>query len=96
MVIMEKKILAGVVGCDMTEEFFQTSLRNTIENFYWKKIYSGKRDVSNSYKDYPTAEIVSDIKTIVNDNDISLVFVSADHLEFVPQVMQAGKSVRVV
>ncbi len=93
---MEKTIYAGVIGCDMTEEFFQTSLRNPIEKFNWKKIFTGNRPITNISKQYPTSEVVGNVDTIVDDSDISLVFVSADHIDFVPQVMQAGKSVRVV
>jgi hypothetical protein len=91
---MTNNITAAVIGCNMNEEFFETSVRNMKERFYWKKILATDR-VTNLHM-FPGAEIVSDEETIVGDEDISLVFVSANHLHVVPKVIQAGKSVRVV
>ncbi len=93
---MEKILQAGVIGCDMTEEFFQASKRNPIENYNWKKIYAGSKAINNASKQFPYAEIVSDINPIVQDTDISIVFVAADHLELVAPVIEAAKSVRLV
>jgi hypothetical protein len=87
---------AGVIGCDMSEEFFQSFDRNQVEKIIWKKIWVS--DTSNTVIDnaYTEAEIVADAESIFNDEDISLVIVSSKHMTYVPQVLQAGKSVRVI
>jgi hypothetical protein len=92
--IMTNNITAAVIGCNMNEEFFETSVRNMKERFYWKKILTTEK-VTNLHM-FPGAEIVSDEETIVGDSEISLVFVSPNHLHVVPKVIKAGKSVRVV
>lgn len=89
-------ISAGIIGCDMTEDFFQTSLSNRMEKFYWKKIFVSNNTAEANKKEYPGTEIVNNIEAIVNDSDITLVIVSAKHLAFVKPIMQAGKSVRVI
>ncbi len=92
---MVNNIIAGVIGCNMTEEFFKTSVRNTREKFYWKKILGGD-NVAHLHKRFPEAQIVTNAETIFSDDEISLVFVSADQLQVVPKVIEAGKLVRVV
>ena len=91
---MVKTINAGIIGCNMSEDFFSTTGANKVESFFWKKIYlSGK---SASSKSHPQAEIVERAEAIIQDSDIELVFVSANHLQFVKPVIDAGKSVRVI
>ncbi|GEO09827.1 hypothetical protein [Segetibacter aerophilus] len=91
---MVKTISAGIIGCNMSEEFFRTTGVNKVESFFWKKIYlSGK---SASIKSHPQAEIVERAESIINDVDIELVFVSANHLHFVKPVIESGKAVRVI
>lgn len=91
---MVKTISAGIIGCNMSEDFFRTTEVNKVESFLWKKIYlNGK---SSSVKSHPQAEIVDKAELIINDSDIELVFVSADHLQFVKPVIESGKAVRVV
>ncbi len=91
---MVSNITAGVIGCNMNEEFFETSARNTTENFRWKKLLPAGQ--IERVSGFPDTEIVSDVTNIFNDHEISLVFVSANHLHVVPEVIQAGKSVRVI
>jgi len=91
---MTNYITAAVIGCNLQEEFFETSVRNRHEKFHWKKILTNHK-IPNSQL-FSSAEIVSDEDTILTDNDISLVFVSANHLHVVSKVIEAGKSVRVV
>jgi hypothetical protein len=92
---MVNNIVAGVIGCNMTEEFFQSSVRNSSERFYWKKIFCADNNTLLS-KRFPEAEIVTNTEMIVNDEEISLVFVSSKQLQIVPKVLDAGKSVRLV
>lgn len=89
-------INAGVIGCDMTEEFFQTSANNTTERFNWTKIFTTSNATESIAKEYPAVKIVDNIKSIVDDKDITLVIVSSKELAFVKPVIEAGKSVRVI
>ncbi|HSU51743.1 MAG TPA: hypothetical protein VLJ41_14155 [Segetibacter sp.] len=91
---MAKIINAAIIGCNMSEHFFTTTATNKVEDFYWKKIFlSGE---TPSIKSHPQAEVVERAEAILNDSEIDLVFVSANHLQFVKQVIDAGKSVRVI
>ncbi|MCW3110080.1 MAG: hypothetical protein JWQ09_4586 [Segetibacter sp.] len=92
---MVKTINAGIIGCNMSEEFFRTTETNTVESFFWKKIYTGDHS-SHGLKNHPQAEIVEHAESIIHDSEIELVFVSAKHLQFVKPVIAAGKSVRVI
>ncbi|MCW3111847.1 MAG: hypothetical protein JWR18_243 [Segetibacter sp.] len=91
---MVKTINAAIIGCNMSEDFFTTTDANTIENFSWKKIFLGGKPAS--VKSHPQAEIVERAESILHDADIDLVFVSANHLQFVKPIIDAGKSVRVI
>ncbi len=93
---MNNIINAGVIGCDMSEEFFQASALNKVEKFNWKKIWVSNKKTGGIAKEYPEAKIVNDIEAIVNDTDITLVIVSANHLKYVKPVIEAGKAVRVI
>jgi hypothetical protein len=91
---MVKTISTGVIGCNMSEDFFKTTRVNKVERFFWKKIYLNEK--SSGIKSHPQAEIVERAESIINDADIELVFVSATHLQFVKPVIESGKAVRVV
>ncbi len=93
---MSNTINAGIIGCDMSEDFFQTSSSNRLERFNWKKIFVSNNTSEGINKEYPGTELVNNVEAIVNDRDITLVIVSAKHLGFVKPIMQAGKSVRVI
>jgi predicted dehydrogenase len=92
---MVKYINAGIIGCNMSEEFFRTTETNNVENFLWKKIFLSDHSPSFLQKLHK-AEIVEHPEAIFNDAEIELVFISADHLQFVKPVIEAGKSVRLV
>ena len=92
---MVTNITAGIIGCNMTEDFFRASAHNKVEKFHWKKILADKA-ITNIEQLYPEAEMVDSIQAIINDNDISLVFVSNNHLNIVPNVLESGKAVRIV
>ena len=91
---MVKTIQAGIIGCNMSEDFFKTSESNRVENFLWKKIYLN--DPPSSGLKNHQAEIVEQVEAIIHDADIELVFVSANHLQFVKPIIETGKSVRII
>ncbi|TDH26614.1 hypothetical protein EXU57_11030 [Segetibacter sp. 3557_3] len=93
---MVTNITAGVIGCSMKEEFFATSVHNEIEKFHWKKVHSTKAAPTHLQHTFPDTEVVDSVQAIVNDQDISLVFVSSDHLREVPVILEAGKAVRII
>jgi predicted dehydrogenase len=93
---MTNIINAGVVGCDMSEEFFQSTASNKMESFKWTKIFSTNKIAENITRDYPGATVVDNIEAIVNDKDITLVIVSSKELASVKQIIEGGKSVRLI
>ncbi len=93
---MTNTINAGIIGCDMSEDFFQTFSNNRMEKFNWKKIFESSNTAAGIKKEYPETEIVDNAEAIIDDSDITLVIVSAKHLGFVKPITLAGKSVRVI
>lgn len=93
---MSDMIRAGVIGCDMTEEFFQATASNKIEKFKWEKILVSNKITQTITKQYPEAQLVNDVEAIANDRNITLVIVSAKELEFVRPIIDSGKAVRVI
>jgi predicted dehydrogenase len=95
---MAKSINAGIIiGCINSHEFVRSSsMYNQVENYNWKKIWVSDSTNFNGYREHTSAEIVSKVEAIINDKDIALVFVSAQHLDLVKPVIQAGKSVRII
>lgn len=93
---MVNTINAGVIGCDMTEDFFMTSGNSKAEKFYWKKAYNTNSTINLIPNRYPDTEIVSDVDDIVNDEEISLVIVSKDHLVLAKPIIDSGKSIRII
>jgi hypothetical protein len=78
----------------MSEQFFQ-SLSFAVEQYSWKKIFfSESSSASHNYSG--KAEVVNNVSSIIEDKDITVVFVSNQHLHVVPQLLQAGKCVRTV
>ena len=91
---MVKTINAGVIGCNMSADFFTTYKPNKVERFFWKKIFLSER--SPEMNSHPQAEFVEKAEAIFQDADIELVFISSNHLQFVKPVIESGKSVRVI
>jgi len=90
-----KTTFAGVVGCTMSEDIFRQLSATKVERYEWKKILLNE-DVSGGRQYTGNAEIVENITSIIEDNDISIVFVSKNFLNVAPEIIKAGKSVRTV
>lgn len=82
---------AGVIGCNMADDFFETLLNNRVEKYHWKKMFQ-----SDSRLDTETIEVVENVEAIAEDNDISVVFLSNKFLHVAPQLIKAGKCIRTV
>jgi predicted dehydrogenase len=93
-------IKVGVIGCEMSEEILLASgTTNKEEGFRSMKILAtDKASAGIAKSTYPQAEIVNDAKSIVDDEAIELVFVSAgrENLPMVKKALQAGKQVRII
>lgn len=86
----------GVIGCQLSEEFF-TASRIDDQKFHLKKVFFGDQLIPGSIQiDYPTSEIVSDVQSITSDASIDLVIVSSGHLKYARQSMDAGKPTRII
>jgi len=94
---MESKINVGLIGSAVLEEALST---NRTMNFHLKKIFAADSASAGMAKSqYPKAEIVNDIKSIVEDAGIELVIVSAKNAkdsQVVQRILEAGKKVRII
>lgn len=91
-----KTINAAIIGCDVSKQYFQDLGTNKLEKFHWKKVYVDDALCKSVTTSFPASEQVTTIDAILNDADISIVFVSSKHLEFANQIIMSGKAVRVV
>ncbi|WP_207493823.1 hypothetical protein [Aridibaculum aurantiacum] len=86
---------AGVIGCNMSEDFFHLLSTNIVENYHWKKVFNCGDSAPIKHKEIQT-EVVTNVGSILEDNDITVVFLSNDYLHMAPQFINAGKCVRTV
>ena len=86
----------GVIGCQLSEEFF-TASKFDDEKFHLKKLFFGDQLPPRSIlHEFPQTEIVSDIQSITGDDSIELVIVSAGQLKYAKASMAAGKPTRII
>ena len=94
---MSTIINVGLIGNAVLEEALATERS---ENFNLKKVFAGDNVTAGIARShYPQAEIVNDIKAIVEDAGIELVIVSAPSAKdslIVQHILQAGKKVRII
>ena len=94
---MESVINVGLIGSAVLEEALST---DRSMNFHLKKIFaSDLASAGMARTQYPKAEIVNDIKSIVEDAGIELVIVSAKNAkdsEIVQHILKAGKKIRII
>jgi predicted dehydrogenase len=96
---MTKTINVGIISSGFGNEVFVAAESYSLEKFFLKKIFVADQAATDIAKAYPEAEIVSDVKSIVNDEAIELVIVSASGVKNSPAVeeaLQAGKHVRII
>jgi predicted dehydrogenase len=94
---MESVINVALIGSAILEEAIAT---DRSVNFHLKKIFAADHESAGMARSqYPNAEIVSDIKSILHDAGIELVIVSANRAKdsmVVQDILQAGKKVRII
>ena len=89
---MSKNINVGVIGCELSEDLFRV---NKMEKLNFTKVYNEKSTTASA-STFPGTELVKDVRDIIHDRDIELVFITNHHLGLVREVVETGKSVRVL
>lgn len=92
---------AGLIECGDSITASWNESPNLFDGFELKKILfkQNKNIGKHSHEYYPKAETVQDTHSILNDNSIELVILSApgeNDLNLVAQAIEAGKQVRVL
>ncbi|HYJ38271.1 MAG TPA: hypothetical protein VEV87_06625 [Chitinophagaceae bacterium] len=94
---MSTIINVGLIGSAVLEEALAT---DRSENFNLKKVFAGDKVTAGIAKtQYPQAEIVNDIKAIIEDAGIELVILSAPtskDSKVLQHILEAGKKVRII
>ena len=96
---MTNTINVGIISSGFGNEVFVAAESYSLEKFFLKKIFVADQAAADIAKAYPKAEIVSDVKSILNDEAIELVIVSAAGAKNSPAVeaaLRAGKHVRII
>ena len=96
---MTNTINVGIISSGFGNEVFVAAESYSLEKFFLKKIFLTDQAAADIAKAYPKAEIVSDVKSILNDEAIELVIVSAAGAKNSPAVeaaLRAGKHVRII
>lgn len=90
----------GLIECSLPGQSFQIELMQDLNGYHLKKAFVTDHSSEGIFKShYPQVEIVDDKSSIINDNTIELVIVSAPSatdMEMVSEVMNAGKHVRIL
>jgi hypothetical protein len=96
---MKKKANISLIENGEAGKAFRIAGINRKENDL-KKIYIG-HDVSDSWvkENFPSTEIVQDVNSIINDDDIDLIIIQEsqkEELNIVAEILSTGKNLRIV
>lgn len=90
----------GLIDCSLPGQQFQMEEMQGLNGYHLKKAFVLDNSSEGIFKShYPQVEIVDDKSSIINDNTIELVIVSAPSatdMDMVKEVMHAGKHVRIL
>ena len=97
---MEEIKYAGLIECGDSTQANWSDGHSELDGFHLKKVLI-KQNIGNhiAKEYYPRAEMVQDTNSIINDESIELVIVSAPaetDLNLVAEALEAGKQVRVL
>ncbi|HEV7622437.1 MAG TPA: hypothetical protein VGO09_11920 [Flavisolibacter sp.] len=92
---MNNKIKVGIIGGDQCITVFNNRSSFNKEELDLKKIHICDEPEFSLLKKDGQSQFVSNIESIANDPEISLVFVSSKYVNLAPGLIGAGKSVRV-
>ena len=90
----------ALIECDAAKSPYSLDTTSTINGFHLKKVLAKRKLTERMAKEqYPQSEIVHTKQAIINDKSIELVIVSSpakEDLPLVGEVLESGKSVRIV
>ncbi len=98
---METNINIGLIDCSKRTEISRAALNGNLNGYNVRKILTVIKNVPENtvLKEFPEAQLVDDVKSIINDSSIDLILVSkptqAD-IDMVGEAIQAGKNVRII
>jgi hypothetical protein len=94
---MSTVINVGLIGSAVLEEALAT---DRSQNFNLKKIFAGDKVAAGlAAIQYPQAEIVNNIQSIIEDAGIELVIMSASNSRdsaIVQHILRTGKKIRII
>ncbi|HKH62815.1 MAG TPA: hypothetical protein VKA49_18360 [Flavitalea sp.] len=96
---MQTKKYAGLIECGDSITASWNESPSLFDGFELKKILFRQNKGKHNQDYYPKAETVQDTYSILNDNSIELIILSApgeNDLNLVAQAIEAGKQVRVL
>ena len=90
----------GLIECSLPGQSFQMEQMQDVNGYHLTKALVLNDSSGEIFKShYPQVEIVNDKSSIINDNSIELVIVSAPsatNMDLIGEVLHAGKHVRVL
>lgn len=98
---METNINIGLIDCSKRAEISRAALNGNLNGYNVRKILTVTKKVpENSVsREFPGAQLVDDVKSIINDSSIDLILVSKPNqtdIDMVGEAIQAGKNVRII
>ena len=90
----------GLIECGAAQKALYISPLSIKEGYSIKKVLSANNLTESKIKSkYPSAEIVDNTRSIMDDSSIDLVIVSrpsADDMGMLGEAIQAGKQIRII
>lgn len=86
---------AAVIGCNMDDYLLEQLSIRSVKTYHWKKIVPPV-DLATVTISNDELEMANSINSIVEDDDITVVFISPKYLTGASKLIKAGKHVRVV
>lgn len=90
----------GLIECSSREGLSRITSQHNPDGYVVKKIKTTNKAAGNSaLLQYPEAQLVNDINSIIHDSDIDLILVSKpgqEDLNMVGEAVNAGKNVRII
>jgi hypothetical protein len=96
---MEKVISMGRIEESIKGKPFGLAGISRVEGYNLKKVYVGDDSGSWVKQMFPGAEIVEDVQSIINDEQIDLIIMptkQSEELKLIAEVLQTGKNIRIV
>ncbi len=97
---METNKNIGLIECSSKEVLSRITSQNNPDGYIVKKIMATNKIAGDSaLVQYPGAQLVEDINSIINDAEIDLILVSGSKqkdINIIGEAVNAGKNVRII